>query len=92
MLTILDALIALLIIGLSLDYLRANQFFSRPAQSVAFFAMAVTAFGLLMARLDGIAPSPGSFLLHVALMAYAGAHSRSISDHWSGYDAGRRSR
>lgn len=88
-----DSLMCGLIVVAALDYLRANQFSDRPWQSVAFFMLAIAAFGLLVERLTGVVPTPWAVLLHAGLITYAGVHRCEIFDRqwaWAGAERRRR--
>lgn len=83
----MDALLCLLILLASLDYLRAVQFADQPMVCAAFYIVAIGAFGLLVSIWSGFIPNPWSVLLHLGITLYAIHHHRDIFGccwEWSG--------
>lgn len=86
----LDLALCFVIAVAALDYIRAVYFVDEPLVSLAFYMVAIGAFGygctLLMA---GTPPSPWSVLIHLGIVTYAGAHYSNIFEQqwrWDGKD------
>lgn len=89
-----DAVLCVLILLAAVDYLRAGYFMDRPVVCLAFYMVAIGAFGLLTWLYAGNVPSPWSVLLHFGIALYAASHYRDIFERdwcWDGDERHRPS-
>ena len=83
----LDVALCILIVAAALDYLRAVHFIDCPVESVAFYLVAIAAFGMLVSVLAGHVPSVWTVMMHLGVTVYAGSHYQQIFERdwrWNG--------
>ncbi|MBB4863336.1 hypothetical protein HNP46_002183 [Pseudomonas nitritireducens] len=74
----LDALLCILVVAAALDYLRAVHLLDHPLLCVAFYLVALGAFGILTELARGYWVSPSSVLLHLGVVLYAWSRRSQI--------------
>lgn len=77
-LTIIDALLCILVVLAALEYLRAVDTLRHPVLAIAFYLVAIGAFGLLLDMLRGGGASLFSVTLHLGVVLYAWARRQYI--------------
>lgn len=85
----LDAILCFVIVLAAVDYLRAASFMDQPLLCVAFYMVAIGAFGVMVQVGTGVAPTIWSVMLHLGVTVYAAAHYPDIFQrnwHWSGQE------
>lgn len=83
----LDAILCFVIVLAAVDCLRVASFMEQPLLCVAFYLVAIGAFGVLVQVGTGVVPSIWSVMLHLGVTGYAAAHYPDIFQrdwHWSG--------
>ncbi|KAB0489705.1 hypothetical protein [Pseudomonas vancouverensis] len=83
-LTAIDALLCVLVVLAALEYLRAVDFMKHPVLAIAFYLVAIGAFGLLVEMIRGSSASFFSVTLHSGVVLYAWARRQYIfTQDWS---------
>ncbi|NWA24040.1 hypothetical protein HX866_03975 [Pseudomonas gingeri] len=70
-LTVVDALLCMLVIGAALEYLRAASLLDHPVLSLSFYLVAIGSFGILLDLFHGALVPGWSVLLHLGIVTYA---------------------
>ncbi|HIE1924548.1 TPA: hypothetical protein ACXKAZ_000343 [Pseudomonas aeruginosa] len=86
-----DAVLCALVVFSALELLRTVHISEHPILCVAFYLVAIGAFGVLLELFRGVHPSSGSVLLHVGVVLYAWCRRKHIfRDDWSWDGTDRR--
>lgn len=88
-LTGLDAVLCILVVLSALEYLRAVDMRQHPILAIAFYMVAIGAFGLLADLMTGGSASPFAVVLHLGVVTYAWARRQYIFTQdaaWHGRD------
>jgi hypothetical protein len=88
----LDAVLCILIVLAALEYMRSVSVFEQPVLSLAFYIVAIGAFGVFVDRTAGVPPSVWAVLLHLGIVSYAWTKRREIFHldwRWDGVDRRR---
>jgi len=75
-----DALLCILVVGAAAEYLRKIHPFEQPVLAIAFYLVAIGAFGGLAKAIHGITPSLYVVLMHAGVVLYAWARRDHVFD------------
>ena len=89
----IDVVLCLLVVLAALEYLRAVDFLKHPVLAIAFYLVAIGAFGLLVEMIRGGGASLFSVTLHFGVVLYAWARRQYIfTQDWAWRGEERRGR
>lgn len=77
-LTAADAFLCVLVVIAACDYLRKVRPIDEPLLSVAFYMVAIGAFGAFVTALQGHWVNPFGVMLHAGIVAYAWARRSHV--------------